>query len=83
MTIEEMKAVILTIVTPLLHEPESLQVKTSEDRRSVTFHLHLAADDVGRIIGKQGQVVQAIRTLIYGIRLDSGKHVRLNIVDNK
>jgi predicted RNA-binding protein YlqC (UPF0109 family) len=43
----------------------------------------VAPEDIGRIIGKQGRVAKAIRTIVYGVRMNTPKKVRLNIVDNK
>ena len=61
--------------------PDELTIDTVEDARFTTYNLSLNRKDIGRVIGKQGRVAQAIRTLIYGIRLDNGKRIRLNIVD--
>ena len=43
----------------------------------------MAPEDIGRIIGKQGRVAKAIRTIVYGVRINAPKKVRLNIIDNK
>ena len=40
-------------------------------------------DHIGRIIGKQGRVAKAIRTIVYGVRINAPKKVRLNIIDDK
>ena len=43
------------------------------------YHLHLDAEDVGRVIGKQGRVARAIRTIVYSVRTKGTKRVRLVI----
>ncbi|MDU1982908.1 MAG: KH domain-containing protein, partial [Enterococcus casseliflavus] len=40
-------------------------------------------EDIGRIIGKQGRVAKAIRTIVYSVRTNGPKKVRLNIIDGK
>ncbi|GEL12681.1 hypothetical protein FC15_GL000969 [Lapidilactobacillus concavus DSM 17758] len=77
----DVSELIGAIVKPLITMPNELAINTVEDERFTTFNLSLDRKDIGRIIGKQGRVAQAIRTLIYGIRLDNGKRIRLNIVD--
>ena len=44
-------------------------------------NLSVSKEDVGRVIGKHGRIAQAIRNIVYGIRLDNNLKVRLNIVD--
>ncbi|MCH4058083.1 MULTISPECIES: KH domain-containing protein [Lapidilactobacillus] len=82
MTTEAVKNLISAIVTPLIMVPDELSIATTADSHFVTYNLAVNRKDIGRIIGKQGRVAQAIRTLIYGIRLDNGKRIRLNILDN-
>lgn len=82
MSTNEIKNLLTTIVTPLISQPDHFQIKLTEDRRFVTYNLALDHQDIGRVIGKHGRVAQAIRTLIYGIRIDNGKRIRLNILDD-
>lgn len=82
MTTTEVKDLISAIITPLIMTPAAFTIDTNEDAHFTTFNVALDRKDIGRVIGKQGRVAQAIRTLIYGIRLDNGKRIRLNILDN-
>lgn len=77
----EVSELISAIVSPLITLPDELTINTVDDAHFTTYNLSLNRKDIGRVIGKQGRVAQAIRTLIYGIRLDNGKRIRLNIVD--
>jgi predicted RNA-binding protein YlqC (UPF0109 family) len=45
------------------------------------YNLTVAPEDIGRIIGKQGRVAKAIRTIVYSVRTKEPKKVRLNILD--
>ncbi|KRL53176.1 hypothetical protein FD01_GL001276 [Lacticaseibacillus manihotivorans DSM 13343 = JCM 12514] len=49
----------------------------------MAFDLTVAPDDVGRVIGKQGRVAQAVRTIVYAVKSPYSKRVRLNILDAK
>ncbi|KRM72783.1 KH domain-containing protein [Lacticaseibacillus brantae] len=77
----DIAALITAIVTPLVDHPEAILVSAHETDDYMAFDLTVAPDDVGRIIGKQGRVVQAIRTLVYSVKSPYPKRVRLNIVD--
>ncbi|KRN29626.1 hypothetical protein IV38_GL000513 [Lactobacillus selangorensis] len=71
----------MALVQPLVRHPEAVKITQSESDRFIEFNLHVAKDDIGRIIGKQGHVAQSIRTIVYGVKTGLKKRVRLNIVD--
>ncbi|HCT96139.1 MAG TPA: RNA-binding protein [Vagococcus sp.] len=76
-----MKDLVLTIVRPLVSYPEAIELEIEESDDFLEYNLTVHPDDVGRVIGKQGRVAKAIRTIVYSVRLDGAKRVRLNIVD--
>ena len=78
MTETDVKQLILTIVQPLVDE---VKIETEQDDYFLNFNLSVSKEDVGRVIGKHGRIAQAIRNIVYGIRLDNNLKVRLNIVD--
>ena len=83
MTEAAVKQLIMTIVEPLVSQPEAIRIAIERDARFLNFNLTVAKDDVGRVIGKHGRVAQAIRTVVYSVRLDDESlRVRLNIVDD-
>ena len=83
MTEADVKQVIITIVAPLVADPVAIRIETKRDTRFLNFNLTVAKDDVGRVIGKHGRIAQALRTLVYSVRLDDKSlRVRLNIVDD-
>lgn len=81
MTETDVKQLILTIVQPLVAEPDEVKIETEQDDYFLNFNLSVSKEDVGRVIGKHGRIAQAIRNTVYGIRLDNNLKVRLNIVD--
>jgi uncharacterized protein len=52
------------IATNLVDDPSQVTVRRKETGRSVIIHLHVGAEDMGRVIGKNGRVANAIRTLL-------------------
>ena len=61
-----MQELIVTIVKGLVDDKESVRVTVDEPKEdgTVVYHLHVAADDMGRVIGKQGRIAKAIRTIV-------------------
>lgn len=78
----DIKELILTIVRPLVSHPEELEIETVESEQFLEYHLTVHPDDVGRVIGKKGRVAKAIRTIVYAMRVEGPKRVRLTIVDS-
>ncbi len=48
----------------LVDEPEAVRVETEEREGAMVFHLHVAPDDVGKVIGKQGRIARALRSIV-------------------
>lgn len=81
MTKETVKQLLLTIVKALVTAPDEVSIEVANDDQFVNFNLKVASQDVGRVIGKNGTVVQAIRSLTYGIRIDDDRRIKLNVID--
>ncbi|NHM29769.1 KH domain-containing protein [Neobacillus terrae] len=60
-----MKQLIETIVKPLVDFPEDVRVNVTEEDQRVTYQLSVNKSDMGKVIGKQGRVAKAIRTVVY------------------
>lgn len=72
---------IIAIVKPLISQPDSLTIKIVDTPEFLEYHLDLAKSDIGRIIGKKGRTISAIRTIVYSVPT-SDKKVRL-VIDEK
>ncbi|XUD03692.1 KH domain-containing protein [Enterococcus sp. AZ177] len=79
----DVKELVLTIVRPLVSQPELVNLEIAESDDFIEYNLTVSPEDIGRIIGKQGRVAKAIRTIVYSVRVEGPKKVRLNIVDGK
>ena len=80
---QDLTNLVLTIVHPLVTKPEEVKLEIEESKDFFEYNLVVAPEDIGRIIGKQGRVAKAIRTIVYSVRTNGPKKVRLNIVDGK
>ena len=61
-----MQELIITIVKGLVDDKDAVSVTVDEPKEdgTVVYHLHVAPDDMGRVIGKQGRIARAIRTIV-------------------
>lgn len=76
-----MKELIEYIARSLVDEPDQVQVSQERAGPVVNFRLKVAKDDMGRIIGKNGRVANAIRILLRVAAAREGKQVSLDVVD--
>lgn len=77
----DVRDLVLTIVRPLVSQPDQIHLEIEESERYMEYNLTVAPEDIGRIIGKRGRVAKAIRTIVYSVRTSEPKRVRLNILD--
>lgn len=75
-----MKQLIKSIVTPLVDFPEDIVIKEIEEERKIVYHLTVNEADVGKIIGKNGRIAKAIRTVVYAAKNDTNKRIYLDIM---
>jgi uncharacterized protein len=59
-----MQELIELVVKALVDDPEAVQVRKVEGERSIIFEVRVAPADLGKIIGKQGRIANALRTLV-------------------
>ena len=74
-----MRQLIHTIVTSLVDHPEAVEISAKDDDQTITYTLSVHKDDMGKIIGKQGRVAKAIRTVIYAAGSTQQKKIYLEI----
>jgi len=77
-----MKELVEYIARSIVTAPEEVKVtqEKDEDENMVILKLEVAEDDKGRVIGKQGRVAEAMRTLLRVVATKEGVRVRLEIV---
>ncbi len=74
-----MKALVELVTRSLVDHPEIVEVRQIDDPHATLLELHVAPDDVGKVIGRGGRVIKAIRTLARAAATRSGKRVTVEI----
>ena len=76
-----MKDLLLTIAKGLVEEPEAVSVTVDEpnEEGTIVYHIHVAEGDMGRIIGKQGRIAKAIRTIAKSASIRMDERVMVEI----
>lgn len=75
-----MKQLLEHIVKALVDEPEKVEVQQLEGERSIILELRVAPDDMGKVIGKQGRIARAIRTVVNAAETEGNRRVMVEIV---
>lgn len=76
-----MKTFIEYVVKALVDHPEQVDVREVDGERVVVFELRLNQTDVGKVIGKSGRTITAIRTLLTSAAAKQGKRAILEIIE--
>lgn len=74
-----MKELVESIAKALVDHPEDVRVIEVENDRSLTLKLEVHADDMGKVIGKQGRIAKAIRSVVNAAGANKNKRVNLEI----
>ena len=75
-----LKELVEYIAHALVENKDAVAVQVTEDSSSVMVELTVAPDDMGRVIGKGGRIVNSIRTLVRIAAMRHGKHASVEIV---
>jgi uncharacterized protein len=65
----------------LVDEPDAVRVEAVEEADVTVLRLHVAPDDIGKVIGKQGRIARALRTLVRSSGGRAGRRTVLEIVE--
>lgn len=76
-----MKELIDYIVRTLVDHPEELDITEIEGERTIVYELRCHPDDVGKVIGKSGKTVGAIRTLLSTVAARQNRRAMLEVVE--
>lgn len=75
-----MKELVEYIARAIVSAPDDVKVTEEENSDAIVIKLEVAADDKGRVIGREGRVAEAMRTLLRVVATRQGIRVRLEIV---
>lgn len=75
-----MKELVEVIAKALVDNPDEVVVTEKEEGRNITVELHVAASDMGKVIGKQGRIAKAIRSVVKAASSKDNKRVDVEII---
>jgi predicted RNA-binding protein YlqC (UPF0109 family) len=75
------KDLIEYIAKSLVDSADAVNVNVVEGEKSTILELRVAADDIGKVIGKHGRIAKAMRTVLQAATARTGKHTVLEILD--
>ncbi len=74
-----MKELVEVIARALVDDPDAVVVTETEDDKEIVLSLKVAPDDMGKVIGKQGKIAKAIRTVVRASASKSEKKILVDI----
>ena len=79
---QEIADLVKLVVTTLVDNPDAVQVTVRDAGKSLIVEVRVAADDAGKVIGRQGRIVKSLRTLARAASTyRGGKHVEGEVLD--
>lgn len=75
-----MKELVEVIAKALVDNPDEVVVTEKEEGKHITIELHVAPSDMGKVIGKQGRIAKAIRSVVKAASLGENKKVDVEII---
>jgi predicted RNA-binding protein YlqC (UPF0109 family) len=76
-----MKELIEQIAKTIVEKPEEVQVRAIEGEHAVVIELRVDRDDIGKVIGKQGRTITAMRTILNAARAQKEKRQILEVIE--
>jgi len=77
-----MKGAVEKIVKSLVGEPDAVEVTESADGKNVRIEVRVADSDMGRVIGREGRTVKAIRSILFAAGQKQHKRFQLDLVED-
>ena len=77
----QLEELVLVLARSLVDEPDKVEVSGTETDSHVDLELRVAQEDMGKIIGRQGRTIRAIRTLAKAASVKLGKRVTVEVPD--
>ena len=76
-----MKQILESIITNIVDNKEAVSIEKKIDGENVVYEVKVANGDMGRVIGKQGRVAKAIRTLMKSLGAKEKKRITIEFID--
>lgn len=77
-----MKKVLEYIVTQIVDDPQKVEINEQEDQGMINFTIKVAPSDMGKIIGKNGKVIRAIRNVVKISAIKQDKKINIALIES-
>jgi predicted RNA-binding protein YlqC (UPF0109 family) len=81
MEVVALKDLLEYLAKSLVDKPDEVRVSQTETDTTIVLELNVARDDIGKVIGKQGRIARALRTIVKASAVKNGKRAIVEIVD--
>jgi len=75
-----LKELVIHVVKQLVDNPEKVKVKEVKGEQNIILELSTTKEDIGRVIGKQGRTIKALRTLLNAASVKTGHRVTIEVI---
>ena len=76
-----MKEILETIILNLVDDKDAVDIKETDNNKSITFEVKVADKDMGKVIGKQGKIAKSIRTVMNAVAGKQRKKVSVEFIE--
>lgn len=76
-----MKESLQAIITSLVNDEASVSINEIDGEKAIIFEVKVAQSDMGKVIGKEGRIAKAIRTIMKALAAKEGKKVTIEFID--
>lgn len=76
-----MKDILTTLIKSIVDAPDAVNVEENDDNGFVTLTITVAPDDMGKVIGKEGKVIRALRNVMKIPAMKQGKKVQISLAE--
>ena len=76
-----MKEILEATIIALVDNKDEVSIKQTDNDKTITFEVKVSKEDMGKVIGKQGRIAKAIRTLIKAVATKEQKKVTIEFVE--
>jgi uncharacterized protein len=77
--VAELENLLLVLARSLVEKPDLVEVSATETDSRVDLELRVASEDMGKIIGRQGRTIRAVRTVVKAASVKLGKRVNVEV----
>lgn len=75
-----MEELLQLLTKSIVDNPDSVEIRKAEAEKTIIYEIKVAEEDVGKVIGKHGRIINAIRTLVKAAAVKEGKKVTIELL---